>query len=158
MVTSTYKRRRDSRTTEVRVAGTKAFWNFAECRLELNEADRLQQIRRGLPAYLTRAIRYTFDLDDGELALLLNASILTLQRRVRENQALDMVASERLDRLALLSHQAEGVFEDRDAAAIWLSKRNKALDDNKPVLLCETEIGARQVRRVLQSLDWGEVA
>lgn len=77
---------------------------------------------------------------------------------MRERKAPDIVASERLDRIALMSCQAEGVFECRDAATVWLSKRSKALDGNKPVLVCETEIGARQVSRVLQSLEWGGVA
>jgi len=158
MKTSASYRRQTARTKEVRLAEAKAFWDFAARRLELKECDRLQQIRTGLPAHLFQALRHTFDLEDSGLVLLLNASISTLQRRVREHQALDIVASERLDRIALLSCQAEGVFECRDAAAIWLSKPNKALGGNKPVLVCETEIGARQVRRVLQSLEWGGVA
>lgn len=77
---------------------------------------------------------------------------------LRNIQALDSVASERMDRIASVSHQAEKVFEDRNAAAQWMSRPNQALDGKKPILLCETEIGAKQVRRVLHALEAGGVA
>jgi uncharacterized protein (DUF2384 family) len=35
---------------------------------------------------------------------------------------------------------------------------NDALGGNTPVLQCETEIGARQVRRILHAIEWGGVA
>nr|WP_238543981.1 MbcA/ParS/Xre antitoxin family protein [Pseudomonas sp. GM21] len=36
-----------------------------------------------------------------------------------------------------------------------MSTPNKAFGGTAPIMLCETEIGAKQVRRVLQSLEWG---
>ena len=43
------------------------------------------------------------------------------------------------------------VFEDRNAATNWMSKPNGVLGGNAPVLLCETEFGAKQARRVLHA-------
>lgn len=77
---------------------------------------------------------------------------------LRNIQALGSVASERMDRIASVSHHAEKVFEDRKAAAQWMTRPNQALDGNEPILLCATEIGAKQVRRVLHALEAGGVA
>ncbi|HUE94651.1 type II toxin-antitoxin system Xre/ParS family antitoxin [Pseudomonas sp.] len=116
------------------------------------------QIKEGFSAYLVHAIRVTFDLQERNLATLLNASISTLERLMREQKPLDSVASERLDRIAAVAHLADAVFESREAAAQWMSKPNKALGGSTPIMLCETEIGAKQVRRVLQALEWGGAA
>lgn len=74
------------------------------------------------------------------------------------SKKLDSVASERLDRIAAVYALGEDVFESREAAAQWMSKPNKALGGDTPIMLCATEIGAKQVRRVLQALEWGGAA
>ena len=158
MNTSAAERRQEQKREELRTVGAKEFWDFSSRRYVLQESERLRQIKNGFPAHLFHAMRLTFNLQERSLAVLLNASISTLERRMREHQALDTVASERLDRIASVSHQAEEVFESQDAAAQWMSRPNKALGDSPPILLCETEIGAKQVRRVLHSLEWGGVA
>lgn len=63
--------------------------------------------------------------------------------------------SERLHRIAAVSCLAEEVFESSEAAAQWMERPNKALGGRTPTMLCETEVGAKQVRRVLQALEWG---
>ena len=143
---------------ESRSLGIAEFWDFSANRDLLNESQRLLQIKQGVSAQLVQALRMTFNLHERSVATLLNASISTLERRMREQKPLDSVASERLDRIAAVSHLAEAVFESREAAAQWMSKPNKALGGSTPILLCETEIGAKQVRRVLQALEWGGVA
>jgi putative toxin-antitoxin system antitoxin component (TIGR02293 family) len=135
-----------------------AFWDFSSKRESLRDSERLDQIKVGFSATLTQSLRVTFDLPERGLETLLNASISTLERRKRENKNLDSVASERLDRIAAVSHLAEDVFESREAAANWMSKPNKALGSATPIMLCETEIGAKQVRRVLLALEWGGAA
>lgn len=66
--------------------------------------------------------------------------------------------SARLYRIASVSELAEKVLEDRNAADQWMSKPNQALGNRVPILLCETEIGAKHVRRVLHALESGGVA
>lgn len=61
-------------------------------------------------------------------------------------------ASGRLDRLALIAHLAQEVFENKEKAASWLVTPNEALGDNSPARQCETEKGTQQVRRVLNAL------
>jgi len=135
-----------------------AFWDFSSGREKLSEAERLQQIRDGFAADLVQAVKATFTLPERSLETLLNASISTLERRRRERKVLDPVASERLDRIAMVCQLAEDVFESRQAAAEWMSRANRSLGDQAPIMLCETEIGAKQVRRVLNALDWGGAA
>ena len=134
------------------------FWDFTDGRAELGEAERLQQIKAGFSASLFQAIKAAFSLPERSVETLLNASISTLERRRRESRVLDSVASERLDRIATVSHLAEAVLEGREAAARWMSQPNQGLGGEAPIMLCETEIGAKQVRRVLNALEWGGVA
>lgn len=143
-------------TLETREASG-VFWGYSKSHDQLTEAQRLVQIRDGLPARLYQEVKRLFSLPEKQLAALFNASISTLERRVRDNQPLDAVASERLDRIAEITHQAVAVFESQDQAVAWMSRPNDALGGTAPVMLCETEIGAKQVRRALTALEWGGV-
>jgi uncharacterized protein (DUF2384 family) len=62
------------------------------------------------------------------------------------------------DYLAQVAVLAEEVFEDQAVAASWMTTANKALGGKTPVSLCETDIGAHQVLRVLRAIEWGGVA
>lgn len=147
------KKKEDSREV-----GFADFWAFTIERICLNDSDRLLQIKEGFPAHLVQAVRSTFYLQDRSIEALLNASISTLDRRRREQRNLDPVASERLDRIAAVCNLAEEVFESKEAASQWMSKPNKALGGSAPIMHCDTEIGAKQVRRVLQALEYGGAA
>ncbi|WP_448111263.1 type II RES/Xre toxin-antitoxin system antitoxin [Pseudomonas lini] len=158
MVVSAAARRPAKKQDDPREAGVAAFWHFSSNRDLLKDSERLDQIKEGFSALLVQALRVTFNLHERNVETLLNASISTLERRRREHKNLDPVASERLDRIATVCHLAEEVFESREGAAQWMSKPNKALGGIAPIMLCETEIGAKQVRRVLQALEWGGAA
>lgn len=146
------------RVKESPVRVSEKFWNLTLERAGLNEGERLYEIKQGVPAIYFVYYRDAFDLPARSWEILLNVSSSTLERRIREQKPLDTVASERLDRIATVSHLAKEVFEDRAAAAQWMAKANKALGGNSPIMLCETEIGAKQVRRVLHAMEWGGVA
>ncbi|UVL38375.1 DUF2384 domain-containing protein [Pseudomonas sp. B21-040] len=158
MSTSTATRRPVKKKEVSREVAIAAFWRFSSDRASLTESERLHQIKVGLPAALIDVVRWAFDLQDRHLETLFNASISTLERRRREQKNLDPVASERVDRIATLSHLAERIVESQAAATQWMSAPNKALGGTAPIMLCETEIGAKQVRRILQALEWGGAA
>lgn len=134
------------------------FWDFSTHLQELKEAERLQQIKVGVPAQLVFAMRATFSLSDNHLTMLMNASLATLKRRLHQKKMVDSVASERLDRIAIVCLQAKSVFESREAATRWMSVPNQSLGYSIPLILCSTGLGAAQVRRVLQALEWGGAA
>ena len=133
------------------------FWELSVQIHKQTEAERLQQIKAGMPVELVMATRATFNLGEEHLVLLFNALLPTLKRRQHQNKLLDSVASERLDRIAFMCQQALLVFESRETVAIWMSVPNAACGHRAPVLLCVTEIGAQQVSRVLNALEWGGV-
>lgn len=141
-----------------REEGVAAFWRFSSDQESLTDAQRLHQIKVGLPADLIQVVRLAFNLQDRQLETLFNASISTLERRRREQKNLDPVASERVDRIATLSRLVVAIFATQVTATQWMSAPNKALGGTAPIMLCETEIGAKQVRRILQALEWGGAA
>ncbi|WP_415769052.1 antitoxin Xre/MbcA/ParS toxin-binding domain-containing protein [Pseudomonas sp. LB3P38] len=158
MNSPTTAQRQASKKENLRDAAITAFWDFSANRDLLMESERLLQIKAGLSAHLYQAVRITFDLQDRSLEALLNSPISTLERRRRGQKPLDHTVSERIDRIAIVCRLAEEIFESRDMATCWMSKPNKALGGDKPIMHCGTEIGSQQVRRVLQTLKWGGVA
>jgi putative toxin-antitoxin system antitoxin component (TIGR02293 family) len=133
------------------------FWLIAQQLRKSTESERLRNIQAGFSSVWVRAVRETFKLSNALLEALFNASMSTLERRQRDGQPLDPVTSERLDRVAMIAMQAVNVFETPELASRWMVTGNMALGDQTPLHLCETEIGARQVRRALAALEYGGV-
>lgn len=152
------ERRQHEKKDRLRSSGAEEFWCFRSRRQLLNESERLLQIKSGFPAHLFQAMLLTFNLPQHAASVLLNTSLASFNRRMQDHSVLDAVTSERLDRIASISHLAESTFGDRDVVARWMSRSNKVLGGFAPILLCETEIGARQIRRVLHALESGGVA
>lgn len=128
------------------------FWLIADQLNARTEVQRLHYIHAGFPPGWVKATREAFKLSPRRLEQLLNVSMSTLERRQRDLQPLDVVASERLDRLANIAIQATSVLGDRAVASRWIVSRHAALDEQTPIRLCETEIGVRQVRRLLRAM------
>lgn len=134
------------------------FWRFIKNQALRTESQRLKSIHDGFSPSLYQAVRVTFQLQDKQIKLLFSASTSKLDRYKREHRKLDPVASERLDRIATVSQLVLKVFEDKQASIDWLTRANEALGGQIPIMLCETEIGAKQARRQLHALEWGGVA
>jgi putative toxin-antitoxin system antitoxin component (TIGR02293 family) len=134
------------------------FWYMARDLATLSERERIIKILSGFESAWLGAVKSAFQLNAEKLALLANISTATLDRRLKSKSVLDKMVSERLDRLAQVAVMAEDVFEDESIAAQWMSSPNSALGGDTPLLLCDTEIGARQVRRVLHAIEWGNSA
>lgn len=133
------------------------FWLIANELRGRSESERLLNIQTGFSASWIRAIREAFKLSNERLEALFNSSMSTLERRQKQQQPLDPVASERLDRVAMIATQAVDVFEAPEKASRWMVTANAALGEQTPIHLCETEIGAKQVRRVLAAMEYGGV-
>lgn len=63
--------------------------------------------------------------------------------------------SEQSTRVEAVLRLAEAIFENKEKALQWMSMPNQALGGNVPLIQCETELGAQQVRRVLSAMEWG---
>ncbi|WP_268796478.1 antitoxin Xre/MbcA/ParS toxin-binding domain-containing protein [Pseudomonas huanghezhanensis] len=128
------------------------FWLIADQLNARTEDERRRYIHAGFPPNWIKAVREAFSLCPQRLSQLLNASTSTLERRQRHQQPLDLVSSERMDRVADIALQASRILGDQRSASQWMMARNPALNDQPPIKLCETEIGARQIRRVLAAM------
>lgn len=134
------------------------FWSYTDQQADALEADRLKRIQEGFKPVLVNALCITFNIRRDDLASLLDTSSSTLDRRQRHKQRLEPTISEKLDRILAVTHLADDVFEDREEAIAWMNRPNAALGEQPPLMLCGTELGAKQVRRILHALEWGGVA
>jgi putative toxin-antitoxin system antitoxin component (TIGR02293 family) len=134
------------------------FWDYVSQQSKMSEAERLTNIRHGLSAELPVNMCAAFDLDLSEAATILQASKSTLEQHARKSVPLSLGASERLDRVAQVAGLALEVLEGPNEAAKWLTRPHPALVNEIPIFLCDTEIGARQIRRILSGIEWGNVA
>lgn len=138
--------------------GYEAFYRLAHSLSEKSEADRIEAMAAGFKTQWLFAVQRAFDVNKIGLARLLEVSPSTIDRTVKGGRPLGVVASERLDRLAEVSVLAESVFEDKGVATRWMATPNSALGGSTPFQRCLTELGARQVRRILHAIEWGGVA
>jgi putative toxin-antitoxin system antitoxin component (TIGR02293 family) len=132
-----------------------SFWSMALELTTITEHERLARIRLGFEPYWLVATKSAFGLTVPMIAVIANVSASTVERRLKSDEALDPVASERIDRLAQVAVLSKEVFENKDIASQWLATPNDSLGGQTPLSLCETELGARQVRRVLHAIEWG---
>lgn len=132
-----------------------SFWQQAVALGALDEQQRLAAIERGWSSNWLAALRQHLHLKPSELEPLLALSEATMARRAREQAALDLVASERLDRLMEVVSLAYGVFEQPENTEAWLKAPHPLLHQASPLQHCRTAIGAGQVRRLLQALEQG---
>ncbi|RMV78611.1 hypothetical protein ALP05_04916 [Pseudomonas caricapapayae] len=128
------------------------FWLLAHQVSQRSAAERLTNIQAGFAPGWIRAVREALRLTPPQMEALFNASISTLERRQRQQQSLDPVASERLDRVAMVASHALRAFETPERAAQWLITPNSALGNHIPLQLCETGLGTAQLHRQLGGL------
>jgi putative toxin-antitoxin system antitoxin component (TIGR02293 family) len=132
-----------------------SFWQLAAALGALDEQQRLAAIERGWSSSWLAALRQHLHLKPADLEPLVGLSEATMARRSREQAALDLVASERLDRLMQVVSLAYGVFEQPESTEAWLKAPHPLLQQASPLQHCRTAIGAGQVRRLLQALEQG---
>ncbi|ASK21208.1 antitoxin Xre/MbcA/ParS toxin-binding domain-containing protein [Halomonas sp. N3-2A] len=137
---------------------TTNFWKFIKTQGSRTESQRLKSIHDGFSVGVYQTVRVTFQLQDNQIKLLFSASTTKLDRYLRKHRRLDSVSSERLDRIATASQLVLEMFGDKQASIDWLSRPNEALGGQTPIMMCDTEIGAKQARRVLHAMNWGGVA
>ena len=123
----------------------------------MSDEIRVSIIRHGLNASVARSMGQTFNISVGDISRVLLVSESTLSRKSRDNALLDPSATERMLRIAAITALAASVFEDEDKAIAWMRRDNVALGGQAPLSLCDNDISAAQVRRVLRSIEYGGV-
>jgi putative toxin-antitoxin system antitoxin component (TIGR02293 family) len=115
----------------------------------------LRAVDTGLPYRAFDRFRRNTTLPIERLLALVGIPRRTLARRKADGRFLPD-ESDRLFRAARLFGRTLQLFEgDRDAAVEWLTTPQTALGDRVPLDLARTEIGAREVERLVGRLDHG---
>ena len=71
----------------------------------------------------------------------------------KRSSQLSPAASERAERLARVTALAQQALGNPDEAAAWLGERHFLLDDRPPIEVAATDLGARQVERILLNIE-----
>jgi putative toxin-antitoxin system antitoxin component (TIGR02293 family) len=136
--------------------------------------ERVAQMLGG-PAILRRRVRTWVDLDDVVRAGLPKRSLQLVAKRVVEPGAsvsafvysvvppatfkrrsrLSAQESERTERLARVVALAEAIWRDEYQTRAFLNRRHPLLDDETPLSVARTEIGARRVENLLRDVEHG---
>jgi putative toxin-antitoxin system antitoxin component (TIGR02293 family) len=154
-------RRSRLNTGEPAVAGKKVPQNgFASILRGLSSDRRLaiEAIREGFPASLLKDVGAYLDVPAKNIRAIVRLPETTAHALVKRGANLDAATSERIWRLANLAAMATEVFEDEEAAKIWLRTPNRAFQDTAPMDYLDTEPGAMAVRQVLNAIATGGVA
>jgi putative toxin-antitoxin system antitoxin component (TIGR02293 family) len=126
--------------------------------LGLRASDSLslaERIEEGFPVRTFVRLQRTLDMGSSDLARIVNITLRTLARR-KATGRLEPDESDRLLRVASMYRAALDLFEsDRAAALAWLSRPNRALNGKAPLLLATTDVGAREVERLITRLEHG---
>lgn len=115
----------------------------------------IDEVRKGLPLKELDSLAGRLKIDRADLAAILGTSLRTLQRKAEGEELLGPAASDRLARIARLLDLAVHVFGALDKAAIWLTSKSRALENEVPLSLLDTDVGAERVQQELRQIEFG---
>ncbi|HEY4039024.1 MAG TPA: antitoxin Xre-like helix-turn-helix domain-containing protein [Burkholderiaceae bacterium] len=118
--------------------------------------DRL--IREGFAVQSAETLKERLGITDAGLAELLGISEKTLSRARASKSRLDVVASDRLFRLARIVALAIRVLESDQGALHWLKRSQIGLGVRIPLTLLATDAGCEQVEKLLLAIEHGVYA
>lgn len=116
--------------------------------------DFVPAVRRGLPYAALEALTRLLGRDLGDVGAVVGIPERTLARR-KHQRLLSPVESDRLYRLAFVTHVASATLGGVQAARTWMSRANRALGGVAPLSLLDTDIGCRQVEDALARINHG---
>jgi putative toxin-antitoxin system antitoxin component (TIGR02293 family) len=121
-----------------------------------NDQELLDALIQGFPAGVLSALREA-GIPHSVFEQVV-APRRTLMRRKAEGQRLTRAESDAAWRLANVFALATRVLNGRKAAIDWLTRAKPTFANRTPIDLLETSVGAAHVSRMLQRLEWGDVA
>ena len=82
----------------------------------------------------------------------------TRRHRAEKNQRLTVDEFDRAVRLVRVQTLAEEAFGDNDKANLWLRRPLTELRGESPLMIAQTEAGARVIETILGKIAWGAAA
>mgnify|MGYP000889280431 FL=1 len=119
---------------------------------------QIGEIRKGAPASNLIGMAEALRVPRERVYHLIGLSSSTAKRKLARDETLDPLMTERLIRLGAIERLAEETFGDADLASAWLQTANLGLGNETPLSLLDTEIGCREVSRVLNAIAYGGAA
>lgn len=109
----------------------------------------------GLPYTALTKLTASLHIEDpSEAPEIFHITKKTLQRRKKENR-LKSDEAIRIFGIAEVMARAAGVFGNKDSAINWLKRPNRALDNEKPIMLLTDTIGKKLVEDLLGRIEHG---
>jgi len=119
-----------------------------------NINDMIQKVKKGLPVKSFEKLGKKLGVSDNLLSQIVNIPKRTLTRRKQQGR-LNAEESEKVLRIARLYDKALDVFEDEKSAEKWLKEPARGLGGVMPLEYAKTELGAREVERLLARIEHG---
>lgn len=112
-------------------------------------------ISRGLPRESLRNVARAYVGPDAKDVAEFERAIVPKATLARNPKHLSQFQSEKVERAARLMAHATRVLGTQDEARAFMSTPHRALGDERPVDLTQTELGAKRVEGILDSIAYG---
>lgn len=115
----------------------------------------VDKIRSGMPSKLYGRIAKKLGLSRASLAVKLGMAPRTLAART--NKILKPHVAEKASRADKIFSAAQEVFGSVREARIWMNSPQRGLENQSPIDLLDTDVGARHVVEYLSAIKYGNV-
>ncbi len=122
-----------------------------------SDRDLREAILEGFRYAVVEKLMRSSGLTLKELASALDLSPRSLQRR-RSSGRMARYESDRIYRLARIVAIANEYLGDRERGLRWLKHPNRALGGIVPLAVIDTELGAREVEKILGRIAYGGIS
>jgi putative toxin-antitoxin system antitoxin component (TIGR02293 family) len=121
-----------------------------------SQADLALAVRNRLPLAALKGLSRA-GLSEQEIEKYVIAQ-RTRRHRADKNQPLTVEESDRAVRLLRVQTLAEDSFADKEKANRWLRLASTELGGEAPLVVAQTEAGARVIEAILGKIAWGAAA
>lgn len=125
---------------------------------EINElGDFLELIRDGLPIKSAASVIKHSGFPQEVVLKQIGISKATYARkRKTPSSKLEPTVSDRIFRIAYMYARAETIFGDYSISKEWMHRANRSLKNRMPFELLDTEVGSKEVERLLTQIEYGD--
>jgi len=127
---------------------------MAKALLEQSPQQLIKRVEAGISFTDLETLGKSLNLSLDKLSPLVGIARATLHRRKREGH-LQVQESDRVIRYERLFSQATNVFGSREQALGWLRSPQRGLGGAIPLEYARTEVGARELEKLLGRIDYG---
>ena len=120
-----------------------------------SDSELMRITREGLPVETLTRMAQDLAVDRKVLARVVGISDRTLSRRIAKDERLTAEESDRTVRVARVVAMAMDTFGSLVKASRWLQRENRALGEQVPLQMLDTETGGRAVEAILHRINYG---